>query len=183
MRGYRPCPVASLGALFLTMASATVPAYSADDMNAGNHPSSAARNGDGLPEAPDANARRIKGIYQLAEDREGGRACRIILTDERTIGGYAAQANQACVAKFALPWYCGHGDATDMDKNCAPRPTEDVFAWFVAPDGQIVLIDGARQPLFHLSPLSDGVYYERRDGSVGQESLSFSRVDPADTDR
>ncbi|WP_257558051.1 protease inhibitor Inh/omp19 family protein [Sphingobium sp. CFD-2] len=145
--------------------------------------SSAALHDDGLSDAPYVYASRMKGIYELAEDREGGRACRIILTDERTIGGYEAQADNACTALFALPWFCGHDDVIDTEKNCTPGPTEDVFAWFVAPDGQIVLIDGARQPLFRLTPLSDGIYYERRDDSNGQESLSFSRVSPADADR
>src|SRR5690606_22992846 len=66
----------------------------------------AATQDDGLPEAPEAYATRLKGPYRLTEDREGGRSCAVTLTDERTIGGYAASGDNRCIAGFALPWFC-----------------------------------------------------------------------------
>lgn len=98
---------------------------------------------DGLSAAPDAWASQLQGRHVLWEDFEGGRVCRITLTDERTIGGYAVTSDEPCIRRLAIP--------------------EDLFAWFIDAEGWLVLIDVTRRPLLRMKPSpSDGDFYAQR---------------------
>ena len=183
MRRHHIWGAAFFGALILTAASlacasSTPPSNSAPE--AEGQTSASVAGDDGLPDASEAYATRMKGAYHLTEDREGGRSCDVALSNERTIGGYVAQADNACIAVYALPWFCSLGDAGDAEKACAFKPTEDIFAWFLSPEGDVVLIDAARQPLFRLKPVEGGIFYQHRDSAEGLESLALSPVDTAD---
>jgi len=107
--------------------------------------------------ADPADQEKIKpflGDYDLWEDFEGGRVCRITLENARTIGGYAVTSDTACVGALKLGG--------------------DLFAWFPAEDGAVVLIDAARKTLARLEPLPDQTFYARRQDQ-GLENLVLSR--------
>lgn len=112
---------------------------------------------DGLSATPDPWTSRLQGRYVLWEDFEGGRVCRITLTDQRTIGGYAVTADDACLRELAIP--------------------DDVFAWFINADGWLVLIDVTRKPLLRMEPSpSGGDFYAQRSDQQ-QENLVLSADD------
>jgi len=92
---------------------------------------------------PDAWASQLQGRHVLREDVQGGRGCRITLTDQRTIGGYALTSDEPCIRRLAIP--------------------EDIFAWFIDAEGRLVLIDATRKPLLRMQPLSsDGEFHAQR---------------------
>jgi len=96
---------------------------------------------------------RLAGDYDLWEDFEGGRVCALTLTGDQTIGGYGAEGDEDCIAHLGLDG--------------------DIFAWFVAGDGQLVLIDATRRALLRFNVTGDGIYYANREGT-GLENLVLS---------
>lgn len=123
---------------------------------------------------------RFKARYDLWEDTEGGRSCDVALTNEPTIGGYAAKPDDACLSQYALPWCCGRdGNNGAVDKSCTPKAIEDIFAWFITPNDDLVLAVATRQPVFRFPRMEDGRYYFRRDEERLQ-ALLFTPPDDRD---
>jgi len=100
----------------------------------------------------------LKSAYEVWEDFEGGRVCRVELTDERTIGGNVIGGDVACVREL------------DLD--------EEPAAWLIDNEGWFVLIDATRRILVRFEPSPDGVsfYADRR--ADGLPSLNLTL--PAD---
>ncbi|KRW62859.1 AprI/Inh family metalloprotease inhibitor [Pseudomonas sp. TTU2014-080ASC] len=89
-------------------------------------------------------AERLKGAYDLWQDGEGGPLCKVRLGDTPTIGGLSLQADEDCASKLNL--------------------AGDPYAWFINPNGQLIIIDATRQALLRMKVLEDGSYKDPRDG-------------------
>jgi hypothetical protein len=84
------------------------------------------------------------GEYTLARTTEGPDVCRLTLTREPAIGGWAINLGADCAALFDL------GD--------------DIAAWTVGPEGQIRFIDPLRKPVLSFEPTEIGGYVAERPG-------------------
>jgi hypothetical protein len=87
---------------------------------------------------------RLKGSYDLWQDGEGGPRCAVTLGEKPIRGCLTLIAGEDCASKLALK---GHP-----------------YAWFINPDGQLIIIDEARQALLRMNGLDDGSYKDPRDG-------------------
>jgi ABC-type Zn uptake system ZnuABC Zn-binding protein ZnuA len=108
-----------------------------------------------LAHASDSDGSQYKGRYEIWEDFEGGTVCPLVLEDEMSIGGFALQGDDGCMAVFELDG--------------------DPHAWFVDAEGWIVLIDATRQILSRFEPQEDGTFYANRTADR-RTSLNLSPV-------
>ena len=99
---------------------------------------------------------KFKGAYDIWEDFEGGKVCKINLGDEPTIGGYALEGDANCFAAFKLDG--------------------DPYAWFVDQERRIVIIDATRKILIRFEPVEDGAFYARRT-DAGLENINLTPAD------
>lgn len=111
---------------------------------------------DGLSAPAEPFVARVAGDYDLWEDTEGGQVCRITLQRHRVIGGYGvAVQDPDCLQVLELDG--------------------DPYAWFIADDGALVVLDAARTVLLRMPPNrgGGGVFYQRRDDQ-GRRALMLS---------
>ncbi|HZV17195.1 MAG TPA: AprI/Inh family metalloprotease inhibitor [Sphingobium sp.] len=109
-------------------------------MNAATAPVGAVPRDDGLGAPPEAYVTTINGKFQLWQNDRGedGWMCEIELLGSRTIGGYGIRGDDPCLRKLGF---------------------EDLSAWFVEPDGYLVLIDATRKPVMRLKRADEGYFY------------------------
>jgi len=102
--------------------------------------------------AADPDPMALKGKWELWEDHEGGTVCPITLANDQAIGGFALMGSEACFRKLKLKG--------------------DPYAWFLDPEGSVVLIDATRKVLVRFDALEDGTYYAQRE--EGLENLNLT---------
>lgn len=90
--------------------------------------------------APDIS--KVKGNYDLWEDFEGGKVCKVVLTSDQTIGGYVFKGDNRCIKVFKFDG--------------------DPHAWFIDQKGWLTIVDAARKVLVRLQPLEDGTFHADR---------------------
>lgn len=101
---------------------------------------------DGIIDQAEPYAVGMAGPYHLWEDTEGGTVCDLDLYDTPILGGYGLKIDNACVQKLELDG--------------------EMYAWFVDPSDQaLVIIDAARQAIVRL-PHDEGLtYYMQRNAT------------------
>ena len=85
-----------------------------------------------LPSGPKA----LVGAWVIGKDGEGASACTIRLNAPGVIGGFQLAAPKSCKAVLDR-W-------------------DDLYAWYIATDGDLVMADGLRQPGLVFHKLNDG---------------------------
>jgi len=103
--------------------------------------------------ASEPYAEKLKGKFDIWEDFEGGKVCPVTLTDETSIGGFALEGDESCLAELKLG-----GDPS---------------AWFIDDAGRFVLIDATRHALVRFEPLEDGSFYANR-SAEGLDNLNLT---------
>jgi len=88
----------------------------------------------GAPAAPKA----FTGAWYLGRDGEGADTCRVRLNAAPVIGGFQLVAAKACA-------------------KVTPRAA-DLYAWYVNPEGAVVMADPTRRAVLVLKPLVKGVW-------------------------
>lgn len=106
-----------------------------------------------LAVAADADPVRLKGQWELWEDHEGGTVCALGLDNAPAIGGFALEGSEACLRTLKLKG--------------------DPYAWFLDPQGNVVLIDATRKAVLRLDRLDDGSFYAQR-REEGLENLNLT---------
>jgi len=99
------------------------------------------------PAPPQPEATQLQGRYDLWQDGDGGPLCHVTLGGTPTLGGQALRADADCARKLGL--------------------AGDPYAWFMAPDGRLVIIDAARQPLLRMERVGDPRQREFKDRRAG----------------
>lgn len=103
--------------------------------------------------APSATAQQDAGAWTLSKDGEGAPTCRVKLERRRVIGGAAMTASPRCSEVTAR--------------------SEDLYAWYRNPKGELVMADPQRHAVLVFHALPDGVW--ATEGS-DDERLLLQRV-------
>lgn len=97
---------------------------------------------------------KLKGKYDLWEDFEGGKVCKVTLAPDATIGGFVFKGDDRCMTTFKF--------------------TGDPQSWFVDKEGWLVILDATRKTLARFKPGKDGSFYANRTAD-GLENLNLTR--------
>lgn len=97
-----------------------------------------------LPSGPKA----LVGAWVIGKDGEGASTCTIRLNAPGVIGGFQLAAPKSC-------------------KDVLER-WDDLYAWYIATDGDLVMADGLRQPVL--------VFHKRNDGDWATEGDTWDRL-------
>ena len=90
--------------------------------------------GQPLPQGP----KRFTGAWSMGHDGEGARTCVINLDPQGVIGG----------ARLRVPARC---------KGIVDR-WDELYAWYVNPDGQLVMADATRKSIYRFRRLDPGLW-------------------------
>lgn len=80
----------------------------------------------------------LVGTWRIGRDGEGAMTCAIYLRAPAVIGGHEVKTAKICV------------DAIDR--------ADDISAWYLNPDGDLVLADPLRKPVYRFHRLEGGIW-------------------------